>query len=1015
MDPQGKFPAPVLGGGSSLPKPSLVSAATAGTNILHSKPQPRQIHRNRASYSCHSCRRRKIKCDKAHPSCGHCLKLEVDCEYNETTPARSGQRGKSAGSSSDTSTTPPAEPSSKPPKSAKNKRARTNGSSSDGDEIQYVPPTTASQEFLAGHLWQPNGHIWQANLNPQSERDLEQRSYLLAQCLDQWYRDHHKQKPGSDALSSESQAQSLAHLKLQLRWIMQPKSKILPSDLLSFTVKPNNETGPLYYLATPEIMEMVTNIFKVTSRMTEAANLSRGRLDIQEQGITRYTGNGFWDLNEDHEHKVGHPKPSGVTASSSAPQEMPLWKQLQNSKKSRRPKNGLPFSAEVRPPSFGTASTNDYVLLNPDTNECLLNHKIMTSTLPTRSQSDILYKAYVRGVHPILPLIHIPSFDRGYKLFWEFYERGAMGKAVHQRACTQVTPFVSLIFAVLFAGATSMSSELILTLFDVTDKAIVTDQLLEGTDAALDYFQFAKAPTTDSLTAFLIIHTCLVRVHDALTTSNAISTAMRVAQSMGIHRDGRQYGLSELDSEIRRRIWWHILHLDVQSSIATGLPPLGGGNEDLYDTAMVSELKDEYIGVMDNKTSPEGIASNQTGAGNPNSSGTQDKSKVSVAMLLAIGRYERAKVLYKILYRLSGVRELLQDEVTKLTFSVSNLKFKIEELRERIVADEAAPIFNTWAKAMLETYCDEAFVILTKPFMKSTKKCIWRAARMCVMKPAHCYLKTLITLSTTPSFQPFYWYCPGTIQPLHAAMVLSLDLHLNPKALEAEDSLKYVKEVFKIFVDDFWCERTDLTRNSGDLKDWEQLRKFMIKKCNQRKSQSECPAAPPNDLPTPNLRVNTSDEPCPEGEDSCITSQATYVETAQQELTVEPDNPPHSQSPVVSIPTWSNSGSSPHSVGGVQESFNQPTFYYETPSSPLKTPQDYYYVPNLDPAIPSPTNLHPPTQQLPYNLSDPPVALHDPAADHAMEDFNWNEWDLIFDNCADLSVEFNDATASVQH
>ena len=286
-----------------------------------------------------------------------------------------------------------------------------------------------------------------------------------------------------------------------------------------------------------------------------------------------------------------------------------------------------------------------------------------------------------------------------------------------------------------------------------------------------------------------------------------------------------------------------------------------------------------------------------------------------------------------------------------------------------------------------------------------------------VMKPAHCYIKTLITLSTTPSFQPFYWYCPGTIQPLHATMALLLDLHLNPTAPEAEDSIKYAKAVFKIFVDDFWCERTDLTRNSGDLKDWEQLRKFMIKKCSQRKSHSEGSAAPSNDIPTTASQANTSNDSFPEEESSCIISQphAISIETAQQELTIEPDNAPHSQNPVVSIPTWPNSGSSPQSVGGVQESFNQPTFYYETPSSPLKTPQDYYYIPNLDPAIPTPTNIHPSAQQLPYNISEPPVGLHDPTTDHVMEDFNWNEWDLIFDNCADLSVEFNSSAPPVHH
>lgn len=67
----------------------------------------RQITRNRASYSCHTCRRRKVKCDKVrgisarlesptsanlflrtkvHPVCGNCAKNETECVYDAHPP-----------------------------------------------------------------------------------------------------------------------------------------------------------------------------------------------------------------------------------------------------------------------------------------------------------------------------------------------------------------------------------------------------------------------------------------------------------------------------------------------------------------------------------------------------------------------------------------------------------------------------------------------------------------------------------------------------------------------------------------------------------------------------------------------------------------------------------------------------------------------------------------------------------------------------------------------------------------
>lgn len=47
---------------------------------------------------------------------------------------------------------------------------------------------------------------------------------------------------------------------------------------------------------------------------------------------------------------------------------------------------------------------------------------------------------------------------------------------------------------------------------------------------------------------------------------------IRFAQAMRLHADKKSDNVTEL--EVRRRIWWHLLFLDVESIIATGLPPI---------------------------------------------------------------------------------------------------------------------------------------------------------------------------------------------------------------------------------------------------------------------------------------------------------------------------------------------------------------------------------------------------------------------------------------------------------
>jgi len=69
------------------------------------------------------------------------------------------------------------------------------------------------------------------------------------------------------------------------------------------------------------------------------------------------------------------------------------------------------------------------------------------------------------------------------------------------------------------------------------------------------------------------------------------------------------------------------------------------------------------------------------------------------------------------------------------------------------------------------------------------------------LRSAHSFLRSYIHLSRSPLFAPYQWYCPGTYQPLHATMILLLDLHERPLAPEAPRSRVFVDEIFSLFAD----------------------------------------------------------------------------------------------------------------------------------------------------------------------------------------------------------------------
>lgn len=84
-----------------------------------------------------------------------------------------------------------------------------------------------------------------------------------------------------------------------------------------------------------------------------------------------------------------------------------------------------------------------------------------------------------------------------------------------------------------------------------------------------------------------------MREEDAMTTSSFVGIALRVAQGMGLHRDGSHFGLDRVKAEVRRHIWWYIIHTDVMTSIWCGLPAIWV-DDGCHDTRMISDYVQIY-------------------------------------------------------------------------------------------------------------------------------------------------------------------------------------------------------------------------------------------------------------------------------------------------------------------------------------------------------------------------------------------------------------------------------------
>ncbi|KAF5009904.1 hypothetical protein FDECE_3889 [Fusarium decemcellulare] len=146
---------------------------------------------------------------------------------------------------------------------------------------------------------------------------------------------------------------------------------------------------------------------------------------------------------------------------------------------------------------------------------------------------------------------------------------------------------LAIYFAATVALEEQVSSEF--------DKKTLLLRFKFGLEQAFAHGEFLEKPTVTGLRA-LAIYLSALRVHNrgkGIWILNGL--AIRMAQSLGLHRDGQLLKLPPFETEIRRRLWWHLVTRDSRSGEDYGLenstlippmsevePPLNVDDADLY-------------------------------------------------------------------------------------------------------------------------------------------------------------------------------------------------------------------------------------------------------------------------------------------------------------------------------------------------------------------------------------------------------------------------------------------------
>ncbi|KAK4554558.1 hypothetical protein LTR86_008413 [Recurvomyces mirabilis] len=445
--------------------------------------------------------------------------------------------------------------------------------------------------------------------------------------------------------------------------------------------------------------------------------------------------------------------------------------------------------------SHNERTTSRTVARNPD----------FLRQLPSKRRCDALVEGYINGYHPMVPVIHVPSFRYRYEEFWRT-------RTDPDASTTASMSFAALLVTVLYAGSVACPSAVFSGATGAPAPEEAATQLHILALRALRLSNFPRTPTLDSFRAYLICQSTWMREEEPLTCVAFVGLALRVATMLGLHKDPSHFsGMNPIECEVRRRVWWQLVHIDVLVAIASGLPPM----VDLktWDVKDISELKEEHFGTQVGTEYTQAIQSGQQepdAAADPRD--PSNASMVSTIGILVAGKLRATLILRRTLAMLFTGAPLTTSD---LVVMCSEYRLLGEDLRSRIARiPEPRPgdlgraavgstfennfALNRWARLLLSAFVDEQYCISFHPVLKARVSEVWPDLYPQAIQHCRAFLNKCAQMASVPDFGDFQWSWPGNHQPLHAIMILLLHLVQGPDGQDAQETRKAIDIAFAL-------------------------------------------------------------------------------------------------------------------------------------------------------------------------------------------------------------------------
>lgn len=175
---------------------------------------------------------------------------------------------------------------------------------------------------------------------------------------------------------------------------------------------------------------------------------------------------------------------------------------------------------------------------------------------PTHAEAILLWKTHIENVEPICKVLHVPTTSK-------------MVETVSQQPELASRVDECLLFATYHFAVFSMTEEECANAFGQL-RATLMQRYHFATRQALVNASFLKTTEVSIMQALVLFLLPCQHFYDPHTFWILTGVAIRIAQRIGLHRDGEKLGLPPFDVQMRRRLFYQLIPLDGVASRMSG-------------------------------------------------------------------------------------------------------------------------------------------------------------------------------------------------------------------------------------------------------------------------------------------------------------------------------------------------------------------------------------------------------------------------------------------------------------